>query len=131
MKYNCVFNFFKDLPNEDPRITRKLVSNGYKQKAKGYIELAKDLGINNPTQWWHIMNYVSAKIKAGIGEKSYRYTPCGELLIYMAEVSNAVSKDLLEELVDDIISSDNLDDRKFWNNRIKDVCWDAIKDTIG
>ena len=45
----------------------------------------------------------------------------------MAEASKAVDAVTLEGLVEEIITSDQIHNRRFWNNRIKDVCWDKIK----
>lgn len=130
MTNEIVFKFFKDLPNKDPRITKELVTNGYKQKQGGYIELARQRGVENPSQHWHLTSYCKHNIEEGQGDKNFRFTPCGEMLIYMAEASYAVDTVTLENLVREIINSNQVGNRRYWNNRIKDVCWDAIKATI-
>lgn len=131
MTYNKAYNYFKDLKNVDPPITSKLITKGYRQKSGGYIATAQKSNIDNPTQWWHIIHYCREKIEKGNGDKTYRYTPCGELLIYMAEMSNAVEKSKLKELVDAIVNSSEMSNRRKWNNEIKKLCWNSIKKTIG
>lgn len=127
MTYGKVLTFFKKLQDENPPITDKLVKNGFKQVCDGYILEASQRGIENPSQHWHLKTYCEAKIKEGKLNHNYRYTPCGELLVYMAEASKAVDAVTLEGLVEEIITSDQIHNRRFWNNRIKDVCWDKIK----
>lgn len=129
LTYNDVFDYFKNIKADDPPITRKLVKNGYISK-DGYIELSEYLEIKNPTQWWHIISYSSANIAKGKGDSNCRWISCGELIVYMAEASHAVDTVTLENLVTEIINSNRIDNRRYWNNRIKDVCWDAIKATI-
>lgn len=131
MTYNDVYNCFKDLQDVDPPITAELISKGYRQKRGGYISDAKDLNISNPTQWWHITHYCKAKIDQGKGKEPYAYTPCGELLIYMAEVSKAVEEKMLKSLVEEIVNSSDIDNRRKWNNEITKLCWDSIKEIIG
>ena len=46
---------------------------------------------------------------------------------YILEASKAVEAVTLGGLVEEIITSDQIHNRRFWNNRIKDVCWDKIK----
>lgn len=131
MTYKTVYNYFKNLQNTECPITSELVENGYRQTSGGYIEVAQELNIDNPTQWWHITSYCEAKIEQGDGDKTYRFTPCGELLVYMAEMSKAVGENKLKELVDEIINSGEIDNRRKWNKKIKELCWDSIKQTIG
>ena len=131
MTYNDVDKYFKDLQDVDPPITAELISKGYRQKRGGYISDAKNQNISNPTQWWHITHYCKAKIGQGKGEEPYPYTPCGELLIYMAEVSKAVEEKMLRSLVEEIVNSSDIDNRRKWNNEIKKLCWESIKEKIG
>lgn len=130
MTYNNVYNYFKEQDQADPPITAYLISNGYKQKEGGYIKIAQEKNINNPTQWWHITNYCMKHIKQGNGDKVYPFTPCGELLFYMAEKLNAVSTDTLKELANKIIYSKEIENRRKWNNEIKKICWDKIKNVL-
>lgn len=127
MTYADVYNYLKKKANEDPPFTRKLVSNGYKQTQGGYILEASKRGIENPSQNWHLLDYCKSKIDEGMADQNYRFTPCGELLVYMAEASNAVDAATLEALVFKINNSDEpYNNRRYWNKRIKDVCWDKI-----
>lgn len=132
MTYNDVYNYFinfKDNDN-DPTITSKLVSNGYRQIKGGYIKKARERNIDNPTQWWHIISLCDEKIKNDDGNKHYSYTPCGELLVYMAERTNAVDERSLENLINDIINSNKINNRREWNKVITDLCWNKIKKAI-
>lgn len=131
MTYYDVYNYFKDLEEIDPTITANLIDKGYKQKSDGYIKIAKEKKIVAPTQWWHLTSYCKANIEQGNGDKPYRFTPCGELLIYMAEKSNAVDKIELQKLTNEIINSGEIQNRRKWNAEIKKLCWDKIKNTIG
>ena len=134
MTYNDVYNYFINFEDsdkdKDPQITSKLVSNGYRQIKGGYIKKARERNIDNPTQWWHIISLCDEKIKNDEGNKYYSYTHCGELLVYMAERTNAVDKISLENLVNDIINSKKINNRREWNKVIKDLCWYEIKKAI-
>ncbi|MBQ8326588.1 MAG: hypothetical protein IJX86_05905 [Lachnospiraceae bacterium] len=130
MTYAQVKDFFKDKKDEVCTITDKLVEGGYRQKRGGYIRIAKELNIESPTQWWHIMNHCYDKEMRGIAHKTYRYTPCGELVFWMAEVSKAVDKEELVKLKDKIIQSQEVDKRRKWNKEIKEVCWTRICEKI-
>lgn len=128
--YNDVYNCFINLEQSDPPITANLISNGYKQKSGGYIKIALEKNICAPTQWWHIISYCMANIEQGNGNKIYRFTPCGELLFYMAEKLNAVDTDELEKLANKIINSGEIENRRRWNTEIKILCWDNIKNIL-
>lgn len=130
MTYNDVYNYFINFEDKDPRITSKLVSNGYRQMKGGYIKKARERNIDNPTQWWHIISLCEEKIKNNEGNKYYSYTPCGELLVYMAEKTNAVDERILENLINDIINSKKINNRREWNKVITDLCWYEIKKEI-
>lgn len=130
MTYNDVYNYFINFEDKDPRITSKLVSNGYRQMKGGYIKKARERNIDNPTQWWHIISLCEEKIKNNEGNKYYSYTPCGELLVYMAEKTNAVDERILENLINDIINSKKINNRREWNKVITDLCWYEIKKAI-
>lgn len=128
MTYNELYKLVKNQKDDDPPITNQLISGfGYMQKTGGYIELAKSQKITNPTQKWHLITYCKAKIKAGKGDTPYRYTPCGELVIYIAEISGAVPDKKLRKLVNKIGNSGEINNRKKWNAEIRRLCWDEIK----
>lgn len=50
MTYEKVLAYFKELPDENPPITDKLVKNGFKQACDGYILEASKRGIENPSE---------------------------------------------------------------------------------
>ena len=128
MYYNSPMNirqvkeFYKDKENTPCPLTDKLISSGYKQTSGGYIKIAKEKGIKNPTQYWHLMNYCDMVDENKTFSKSI---VCGELIFWMAEVSGAVPKQELESLLNEIITG-NIKDRKKWNKRIQEVCFDSI-----
>ena len=92
MTFAQVRKFFEDKRNVDCPLKTELIAKGYRQKSGGYINIAQDLGLDNPSQWWHLMNYCLSKEEQHIENSNYRYTPCGELLFWMAEVSGACEK---------------------------------------
>ena len=130
MTYEQVIKFFCDKRDTPCEITNFLIQNGFQQKkGTGYLNIAKVSEINNPSQWWHIMNYCLSKIEQHKENDIYRYTPCGELLFWMAEVSKAVTKCELDMLAKEIVNNKNMR-RKDANEKIKILCWDKIKETV-
>ena len=118
-------------------LTEKLVKAGYQQKSGGYIDCAKSEGLkvryqeNKPSQYWHLMSYCNSRDLKKCFPKSI---VCGELILWMAEVSEAVSKQELEDLVNIIINSIEPTtelkrptfDRKKWNQEIHNLCFEKI-----
>lgn len=49
----------------------------------------------------------------------------------MAEVSKAVEEKMLKSLVEEIVNSSDIDNRRKWNSEITKLCWDSIKEKIG
>lgn len=109
---------------------------GYQQTRGGYIDKAKGLSMevdclsNKPSQFWHLMSYCETKKEEDRFTKS---VVCGELIFGMAEVLDCVPKDMLENLVDEIVSSRiptsngrYIYDRKLWNKEIQKLCFDSI-----
>ena len=120
-------------------LTDKLVKAGYQQISGGYIARAKAHGITVdytqalPSQWWHLMSYCELRSSS---HPFTRSVVCGEMIFWMAEVSNAVSKELLAELVDRIIA-DRQEiagkwkyDRVKWNREIQNVCFSGIEEYV-
>ena len=106
-------------------LTEKLVNAGYQQKNGGYIKRAQqngkeiDYSRNLPSQYWHLMTFCYSRPPF---EKFTKTIQCGELILWMAEVADCVSKSLMSDLVDDIIKNPiNNDagrpiyDRRYWN----------------
>ena len=116
-------------------ITESLIKAGYQQTGGGYIDRAKREGVivdyrmASPTQWWHLMIYCQSRKPS---QPFTRTIVCGELIFWMAEVSGYVAEDELAALVDEIASDENYlhtrkYDRKKWNRRIQEVCFEAIE----
>lgn len=119
-------------------MTDKLVRAGYQQLGGGYIERAKREGIEVdyrkvcPSQYWHLMTYCDSKKP----DDKFRSVVCGELIFWMSEVLGCVDKQEMESLLNDIIASASpsekrpLYDRRKWNKRIHDLCYDNIEAAI-
>jgi hypothetical protein len=121
-------------------LTEKLVAAGYQQTCGGYIDKAKSLSIevdclsNKPSQFWHLMSYCDTKRDE---DKFTKSVVCGELIFWMAEVLDCVSKDAMEKLLNEIISSRipapkgrYIYDRRRWNKEIQNLCFDSIASVI-
>ncbi len=103
--------------------TDRLISRGYRQKSCGYISYAKELGITNPSQYWHLLtSWCSRMADNAPFDKRIQ---CGELLFWMAEVINAVDDNSLNKLADEVISK-YINDRRSGNKVIQDACFDKI-----
>ena len=126
MNIHQIKTYFKDKENTPCPLTDKLINSGYQQTNGGYIKIAKDQGIKNPTQYWHLMNYCNLKNPNDHFTKS---VVCGELIFWMAEVSNAVPKKELELLLNEITSGD-IKNRKKWNKKIQEVCFNKLISSI-
>ena len=138
MNIRQVKEFFKDKKNAPCPLTERLIKAGYQQTGGGYIDLAKKRGLvvdytkAEPTQYWHLMEeYVPSVPEDKIFSKSI---VCGELIFWMAEVSKAVPKEKLEELLERIVADGDTStsppkyDRIRWNREIQKLCFDAIAD---
>lgn len=136
-----VKEFFSDKEKAQCPLTEKLVKAGYQQISGGYIDRARwrDVKVsykdNCPSQYWHLMTYCDSRRTDHPFTKS---VTCGELIFWMAEVSGAVEKDVLERLANQIIESADLSkgvrpiyDRKKWNRDIQTVCFDGIVKIVG
>lgn len=108
-------------------ITDRLINGGYVQKSGGYIEKAKKARIKDPSQYWHLIySWCAQSEEDAPFDKRIQ---CGELLLYMSEVSGAVDATELSELCDRILSGD-VHNRKKWNREIQRVCFDRIVETV-
>lgn len=126
MTYSQVISFFQSKENITCNITTRLIESGFHQRnGTGYLSDVK-LGDPPPSQWQHLMNYCQGNDE----NKVYPYTPCGELVFWMAEVSNAVDPKDLETLADEIIASGAINNRRIWNSKITNLCWNNIKQKI-
>ena len=134
MTYAQVYNFYKDKRDVECECTKELIKAGFYQRQDGYIAVAIASGlVIPPSQWWHLMQYCLGKYENHEESKNYQYTPCGELIFWMAEstlqVSDEFSKEELEKLKNKILNIGVLK-RKIINEEIKNVCWDRIKKIV-
>ena len=133
--------FFQDKKDTPCPLTERLIKAGYQQTGGGYIALAKKRGITvdykkaEPTQYWHLFEeYLPTVDENKTFSKSI---VCGELIFWMAEVSEAVPKEELGALVDEITNSSPIPgdppkyDRIKWNTAIQELCFDAIAKAVG
>lgn len=140
MTIEQVYHFFKDKEDVPCPMTERLVGAGYQQKDGGYIKRAKKEGLeidftkNRPSQYWHLMTFCQIRPPQ---EKFTKTIQCGELIFWMAEVSGSVPSDVLEKMVDAIITGAigydgdrPIYDRRLWNKEIQRLCFDAIKATV-
>lgn len=136
MTIEQVIKLFVDKEETPCPLTERLVGAGYQQKNGGYIKNAKKQGLdidytrNLPSQYWHLMSYCNSRQPQEPFRKSI---VCGELIFWMAEVSDAVPKEDLRRLIDEITCSvisegdRPIYDRTRWNKEIQRLCFDAIK----
>ena len=122
-----VRDFFIGKEKKEHPITDRLINGGYVQKSGGYISNAKKAGIAHPSQYWHLIYSWCALSKEDAPFD--KRIQCGELLLYMSEVSGAVDASELSELCDRILGG-NVQDRRTWNREIQRVCFDRIVETV-
>ena len=135
-----VEDYYKDKKDTPCPLTEQLIKAGYQQTSGGYIDLAKKQGLivdyakAEPTQYWHLIEeYCPSVDKNKTFNKSI---VCGELIFWMAEVSKAVPKEELKELLDRIIANGDTSttppkyDRIKWNKEIQRICFNKIESTV-
>lgn len=127
MNNQQVYNFYKDKDKIPCPLTEQLINAGYKQKYGGYIKYAKECNIDNPTQYWHLIE--SWCKRSPVDAPFTMNIQCGELIFWMAEVSHAVEYDELVNLKD-LIISEYLDNRAEGNGKIQKVCFDRIVNVV-
>lgn len=132
--------FFKDKKDTPCPLTERLIKAGYQQTGRGYIKIAREQGRTvdytkaEPTQYWHL---VEEYCPSRNGSDTFSVS-CGELIFWMAEVSDAVPKSDLEKLSNRIIASvvktqplsKPKYDRRKWNQEIGDVCFDKVINVV-
>lgn len=136
MTIASVKKYFLDKEYVPCPLTEKLVKAGYHQVSGGYIDRAMREGMvvdyknNLPSQYWHLMTYCNSRNNDNQFSKRI---VCGELIVWMAEVSGAVKNHVLEDLVNTIIDNAiNHEgqrptyDRIKWNKTIQNICFDKI-----
>lgn len=124
MTFKQIFTFYWDKRDTPCPLTDMLVEGGY--KFGEYIKEAEAEEIPNPTQWWHLMHYCLKQYELHNENSTYPYTPCGELIFWMAEVSGVVSTEVLEGLKDSLLDKQDIT-RRQGNSMITKVCWESIK----
>ncbi len=120
-----VRKFFINKDTTPCPLTKELIGKGYVQKSGGYIKYAESCGVKKPTQYWHLISSWSDRSKEN---RTFGKTiKCGELIFWMAEVSQSVDTETLAELKNTLIN-DYLDDTKHkeGNLKIQEVCFDNI-----
>jgi hypothetical protein len=140
MKIKQVKSYFINKEHVPCPLTEKLVQAGYQQVCGGYIDRAKREGIivdymkNSPSQYWHLMTFCDSRDADKPFSKSI---VCGELLLWMAEVSCVVDSAALEQLVNQIVESADLSkgnrpiyDRVKWNHAIQEICFERIQSDV-
>lgn len=144
MKTKCtigrIWDCFKTKDSTPCPFTELLVKSGYQQRSGGYIKRAYDEGIlvdykqNSPSQYWHLMTYCNSRNPQNTFSRSI---VCGELIFWMAEVSNSVSSTELEELANRIIADASykedgtpIYDRIKWNKEIQEICFERIEEKV-
>lgn len=127
MKVAQVKKYYSGKENALCPLADKLIAAEYRQVGGGYIDKARKMDIVSPSQYWHLMSYCDSVD----GEKVFgRSIVCGELIFWMAEVSEAVPEGELQGLLERIIASrDDIVpgyDRRKWNKEIQKICFDRI-----
>lgn len=134
-------NFYQDKQNAKCPITEAFIKLGYQQKSDGYIKYAHEKKVKvdyteaEPSQWWHLIEaYCNNK---NSDDYFTRRIKCGELYIWMAEVSGAVNSIALKKLIKKAIKKAKKIDKgnkcerkiepsKESNELIRDYCYDKI-----
>jgi len=141
-----VRSYYENKENYPCPLTEKLIKAGYQQAEGGYIDFAKEQGLEidyrkgSPTQWWHLIRSYCDKTKPDEPFKE-SYT-CGELIFWMAEVANCVDTSKMEKLVNDIIESGTptnprnptkpnaIYHKNKWNPKIHELCYESINKAV-
>ena len=140
MTIGQVKNYCKNMEAVPCPLTEQLVKAGYQQASGGYIARAIKEGVevdyrqSKLSQYWHLMSYCNSReADMPFGKNIV----CGELILWMAEVSGCVLKSNLQNLVNRIIKSASLDKkgkplfaRMKWNKDIQNLCFDRIETKV-
>ena len=121
MNFYQVKQFYEGKEDFPCLITDNLITLGYQQKRGGYIAYAKKKGIKQPSQWWHLIeSYCNGKNPT----RNFPYVPCGELIFWMAEVAECVSRSELNDLAKAVLQDKT--NRRRGNKLINDKCRENI-----
>ena len=136
MRMEAVYDFFKNKNDAKNPLTIELMQNNFIQKEGTGYRIAQPETI--PDQYTHLMNYCKKSLEEDVVDFNRRIQ-CGELIFWMAEVSEALSKDELLDLQQDILKKYKKEtysngkivyDRKGANKHILETCYDRIKDVV-
>lgn len=117
-----VHAYFENKEHVPSPLTEELIAGGFRQRSGGYMAYARSLGIESPTQYWHLIESWCARRPSNrVFGKNIK---CGELIFWMAEVSGAVSADELESLKNDVLNDPTARARA--NDLIQRRCFDEI-----
>lgn len=123
MKIKQLYDFYKNKKDIACPLTEALMRGGYVQrKGTGYRKEQLD---DIPSQYIHLKNYCEDKICIDENKAFSRSVKCGELIFWMAEVSNAVRYEELDKLKNEILDKYKYD-RRGGNDKIQDICFDKI-----
>ncbi|MBR5405932.1 MAG: hypothetical protein K6E36_01955 [Oscillospiraceae bacterium] len=122
-----VRRFYQNLEHIPCPLTERLISGGFRQKSGGYIRYARQCGVENPSQYWHLMT--SWSDRSAPGAPFDRRIRCGELIFWMAEASQAVPAAELRKLADCILR-EYCGRRRAANRLIQEVCFARIADAV-
>lgn len=129
--------FFIDKENTPCPLTNELIARGYKQKTGGYVSYLRKKGWSDEqvyNQYNHLIySWVEQWELEGKQEAPFgKSITCGELIFWMAEVSQAVSKEELRKLKDYVLEEfeTKKQTRGQLNKVIQDVCFDKIVNTV-
>lgn len=78
-----------------------------------------------PSQYTHLMNYCKDHIRRDKNKNFTKNVQCGELIFWMAEASNAVRYEELDELKNEILEN-YTDNRSAGNTIIQEACFNNI-----
>lgn len=127
--------FFIDKENTPCPLTNELIASGYKQETGGYVNYLRNKGWSDEqvyNQYNHLfyswVEQWEGKQEAPFGKS----ITCGELIFWMAEVSQAVSEKELIKLKDYVLEefTTKKQTRGQLNKVIQDVCFDKIVNTV-
>ena len=136
MRMEAVYKIFKNKNNSEAPLTIELMKDNFIQKDKTGYRINQPEKI--PNQHTHLMNYCKKSLEEGVVDFNRRIQ-CGELIFWMAEVSQALSKDELLDLQQDILKNYKKEtcsngkivyDRKGANKHILENCYDRIKEVV-
>ncbi|QKL33193.1 hypothetical protein [Streptococcus mitis] len=136
MKMQNVYDFFKSKNFAKAPLTIELMQNNFiQEEGTGYrIDQPEKI----PSQYTHLINYCKKRLQDGAVYFN-RTVQCGELIFWMAEVSQALSKKELLDLQQNILKNYKKEtysngkivyDRKAANQLILKTCYDRIKDVV-